>query len=120
MLVTPLGSSDACRVFVALLGSSDACRVFVALLGSSDACRVAGPGLAPRVRSGALRAGLQCRPLVRPFGLPTSPLARPRKSRRPDPATRPAAVFRDCCAAGRVWVLGVLLWCLLPPEQVLR
>src|SRR3546814_1052071 len=35
----------------------------------SDACRVAGAGLAPRVRFGALRAERRCAWLLRPFGL---------------------------------------------------
>ena len=55
-----------------------------------------------------------------PSGCVRRRLARPRKSSRPAPATRPAAVFYLCGAAGAVWVLGLFVWRPVLLEWVLR
>ena len=93
----------------------------VALLASIDACRVAGAGLAPRDWFGAPCAPNTASPCSSArSGSLHKRLAQPRKSPRPAPATRPAAVLHVCCAAGAAWVLGLLLGCCLLLEELLR
>ena len=107
---------------VTLLGFFDACRVVCGVAWFVWRVPGGGPVLLTRAgwrgRALLLVAGpapcapdCGCAPLVRTFVLPSSPLARPRKSPRPGPATRPAALNCVRSAAGTVCVLGLFLSC---------